>query len=131
VGWVTAPAIPTPSVTRRSLLGIFSVVLGALNLLGYFVIRVISAIPDSFDQLASVAPVLGILGFLTIIPIAASIVLGHLGLTATRTGRRGRATAGIGLGIGYTLLALYFIRLVASIEQIGQSDLASNFFWWS
>ena len=92
---------------------------------------------DSSEQV--VPMVLGMLGLATIVPVVASVVLGHVALSATRHGRtRGRATAGIAVGVGYVLLALYVVRIVnaASVASQGYSGevgelFLQNIFYWA
>jgi hypothetical protein len=69
---------------------------------------------DSGSQITNA--VIGAFGLLSIIPIIAGVVLGHLSLKATVDNRaRGRLLGAFGLAIGYVFLVLWFNRLVGVI----------------
>ena len=61
--------------------------------------------------------ILGLLMIASIIPIAAAVVLGHLGLTRAKAAGTSAAAAGIALGIGYTLVVFWFVRLINAIAN--------------
>jgi hypothetical protein len=129
-------AIDTPKAPV-SVLAIVSFALAALTCFAYLTVKTLVPIFDAptFDkQVDGIAVVFGILGLLSIVPIAAIIVLGHLGIRRSTAGRRGRALGVAALAVGYLLLALYFNRLiVAAIAVVsfphGTSFLENNFFW--
>jgi hypothetical protein len=140
------PASPTqaalivpadPAKPPISVLSVIAFAVVALTSIGYMTTKTLVPIFDaqSFEnQLDTIAVVFGVLGFLSIVPIAAGIVLGHLGIRASQSSKRGRALGIAGLSIGYLLLALYFNRIIISVIALitfphGGNFLQNNFFW--
>ena len=130
----------SPIVAPRepvSILSIISFVVGVVTAVGYLSVKTIVPIFDqpTFDkQIDGIATVFAILGFLSLLPIAAAIVLGHLGVRAKSGPRRWRSLGVAGLAVGYLLLALYANRvIVAGIATVtfphGGGFLENNFFW--
>ena len=90
--------------------------------------------PSLEKQVDTIAAVFGVFGFLSIVPIAAGIVLGHLGIRGAQGRKRGRALGIAALSMGYLLLALYFNRIIISAIAVitfphGANFLENNFFW--
>lgn len=63
---------------------------------------------------------LGLLMIATIIPIAAAVVLGHVGLGRAKADGTRAAASGIALGIGYTLVVFWVVRLINAITNAAQ-----------
>ncbi|MDQ4114744.1 MAG: hypothetical protein M3306_27160 [Actinomycetota bacterium] len=64
--------------------------------------------------------VLGLLLLVSIVPIGAAVVLGHVGLNRAKAAGTSAATAGIALGIGYTLVVFWGVRLINAITNSAQ-----------
>lgn len=64
--------------------------------------------------------ILGLLMIASIIPIAASVVLGHLDLSRAKAVGTSGAAAGIALGIGYTLVVFWVVRLINAVTNTAQ-----------
>jgi hypothetical protein len=143
---VDVPSIPPASVVAPAeparpsapVAGVVSLLLGifcSVVLLGVrtFAASINEVVRQDMIDSNVVGTVLGVFGVGSILPIAAGIVLGHLG--ARKRHARGRVIAGVGLGIGYLNLALWFNRIVlATIEIVATHDPGSFFFWvfdWS
>ena len=60
---------------------------------------------------------LGLLMIASIIPIAGAVILGHLGLSRAKTAGTSAAASGIALGIGYTLVVFWVVRLINAITN--------------
>ncbi len=135
-----ATLTPPPAPIARpgvSILAIASLVVGAIIAFLHLTVRLLDAALGS-DPTVYRGPfpvVMGILGLLSLIPIAAGIVLGHLALVRTRNGaRRGRPIAWIGTVIGYALLVLYFNRIIVTIIAtvvLKDGKFVQDFFWWA
>jgi hypothetical protein len=136
----SAPASVTPTAPAKpsvSVLSIIALVVIVLTSVGYMTAKTLVPVFDgqSFEkQVDTIAVVFGVLGLLSIVPIAAGIVLGHLGVRTSQRGKRGRALGIAALSIGYLLLALYFNRLIVSAIAIisfphDANFLENNFFW--
>ncbi|HEX4444475.1 MAG TPA: hypothetical protein VHZ81_12950 [Galbitalea sp.] len=131
------PVVAGPPKPPISVMAVISLALIVLTSIGYMTAKTLVPVFDnpSFEkQVNTIADVFGVLGFLSIVPIAASIVLGHLAARATSGPRRGRALGIAGLSVGYLLLALYFNRIIVSIIAVavfphGADFLDNNFFW--
>jgi len=61
--------------------------------------------------------ILGLLLIASIVPIAVGVVLGHLGVSRAKATGTSAATAGIALGIGYTLAVFWVVRLINAIAN--------------
>lgn len=61
--------------------------------------------------------VLGLLVLVSIVPIGAGVVLGHLGLSRAKQSGTGAAASGIALGIGYALVVFWGVRLINAITN--------------
>lgn len=66
--------------------------------------------------------ILGLLLLVSIVPIGAAVVLGHVGLSRAKAAGTRAATAGIALGIGYTLVVFWGVRLINAITNSAQFD---------
>jgi hypothetical protein len=140
-----APASDFPPSSRGGVgrVGaLISLILSACVVLGLLVVRIFSAILSvGGEKLVAaatqdrIADVFGWMGIITIVPIAAAVVFGHLAWSSPAP--RGRGLAGAALGVAYLLVILYFCRLVIAIITIlpgfeyHSGTVASNFFWWS
>jgi hypothetical protein len=120
-----------------AILAIVSFILSVLTAVFYMTAKTLVPVFDgqSFDrQVDIIATVFGIFGLLSILLIAAAIVLGHLGVRKSTRGRRGRALGFVSLGIGYLLFALYCNRLIIAAIAVatfphGGNFLQNNFYW--
>lgn len=128
---------PVPPRTPVAVLAVVSFVLAVLTAILYMTAKTLVPVFDgqAFEkQVDTIATVFGILGFLSIVLIAAAVLLGHLGVRKSTRGRRGRVLGFVGLGIGYLLLALYFNRLIVAGLALatfphGGNFLQDNFYW--
>ena len=101
--------------------------LGAGTLVIVALVRVIVGIPKvsnsyykalySLEDRPIVWLILGLLMIASIIPIAAAVVLGHLGLNRAKAAGTSATAAGIALGIGYTLVVFWGVRLINAIAN--------------
>jgi hypothetical protein len=119
-----------------------SAVIGIL-LLSLFLLVKLLAVSFSGSDVDFTTPsiVLGVLGLIAVLPAIIGIVLGHVALaTSKKYGGRGRATAGIGLALGYTQLVLWLLRIVLAIVASnvfpdGNKDplelFVTNIFYWA
>lgn len=64
--------------------------------------------------------ILGLLMIASIIPIAVAVVLGHLGVSRAKAAGTSAATSGIALGIGYTLVVFWGVRLINAITNAAE-----------
>jgi hypothetical protein len=133
----TPPVAPAPPKAPVSVLSVVAFIIVALTAVGYMTAKTLVPVFDdtSFEkQVNTIAIVFGILGFLSIVPIGAGIVLGHLGVRKSQYGKRGRAIGIAAIAGGYLLLALYFNRIIVSFIAVltfphGAGFLENNFFW--
>ena len=88
--------------------------LGAIVLLVlHMSVRLLVVVSAQWNTDFDWAFVLGLLGLLSVVPILSGIVFGHVGVFATKDGKkRGRVAAVAGVSIGYVLLVLYVNRLI-------------------
>jgi hypothetical protein len=134
---VASSAPQAPAKAPVSVLAIISFALAVFTSVGYMTAKTLVPIFDgpSFErQVNAIAAVFGVLGIVSVVPIAISILLGHLGIHGGAGKRRGRALGIAGLSIGYLLLALYFNRIIVSVIAVisyphGANFLENNFFW--
>lgn len=64
--------------------------------------------------------ILGLLLIASIVPIAVAVVLGHVGLSRAKAAGTSAAASGIALGIGYTLVVFWVVRLINAIANAAQ-----------
>lgn len=93
-------------------------------------VRVIVGIPKvsrgyynslySFEDRPVIWVVLGLLMIASIVPIAVAVVLGHAGVSRAKATGTSAAVSGIALGIGYTLVVFWCVRLVNAITNAAQ-----------
>lgn len=93
-------------------------------------VRVIVGIPDvskgyynsfyNMEDRPVVWLILGLLLIASIVPIAVAVVLGHLGVSRAKTTGTSAAAAGIALGIGYTLVVFWGVRIVNAITNTAE-----------
>lgn len=125
----SATSAPAPAGGPRSGvgLGLAGLGLGAGMLAIVALVRVIVGIPkvsqgyyNSFYNMED-RPVgwliLGLLLIASIVPIAVAVVLGHLGVSRAKATGTSAAAAGIALGIGYTLVVFWVVRLINAIAN--------------
>jgi len=126
------------AVAKRSVASLLALILAVGGLLSLAITKVVVAFYSVNDD--SVVLVLGSLGLATIVPIVIVVVVGHLALgVTTKKGLRGRATAGVALGIGYSLLLFWIVRLINSATVVLSGDYGSdalvtlvrNIFYWA
>lgn len=81
--------------------------------------------PGQRNTLALVSLILGIAGFVTSISSIAAIVTGHIALSQIKKrGEEGRGMALTGLILGYVVLVLSIIAIIAAVVLFGA--IASN-----
>jgi hypothetical protein len=91
------------------------------------VVRLIAGIPKvtqgyynslySMEDRPVVWLILGLLMIATIIPIAAAVVLGHLGVSRAKAAGTSAAASGIALGLGYALVVFWGVRIINAITN--------------
>jgi len=123
---------PAPAGSPRSggWLGPAGLGLGAGMLVIVALVRVIVGIPkvnqsyyNSFYNMEDrpvVWLILGLLLIASIVPIAVAVVLGHVGLSRAKAAGTSAAASGIALGIGYTLVVFWVVRLINAIANAAQ-----------
>ncbi|MFE4000138.1 hypothetical protein ACFX43_15250 [Nocardioides sp. YIM B13467] len=129
--WATTNT-PAPAGGTRSggWLGLTGLGLGAGMLVIGALVRVIVGIPDvaqdyynalySMEDRPIIWLILGLLIIASIIPIAAAVVLGHLGLSRAKAAGTSAAAAGIALGVGYTLVVFWVVRLINAVTNTAE-----------
>jgi hypothetical protein len=135
-----APPVPPTTVapTARysvfALIGFIGACLVVLALLTSKTLVPVFDAPTFRDQIDTIATVFGILNLIQIVPIAAVVVFGHVGLSATAKGKRARWAAIAAVVIGYVLVVLYLNRLVVSLLALitfpHAADFVQNSFYW-
>lgn len=126
----TAPGAPEPGSDDRitgGWLGLAGLGLGAGTLAIVALVRVVVGIPGvsrsyynalySLEDRPIVWLILGLLMIASIVPIAGAVVLGHLGLSRAKAAGTSTVAAGIALGIGYTLVVFWVVRLINAITN--------------
>ena len=63
---------------------------------------------------------LGLLLIASIVPIAVAVVLGHLGASRAKAAGTSAAASGIALGIGYTLVVFWVVRIINAITNASE-----------
>jgi len=141
----TEPAIPAPAHPSaatessipppRSIAAIASVALGIFFMLGLGAFRLANPIVTvNVDRDSGIIDALGAFGLFTIVLVAIVVVLGHIGLSATRTGaRRGRGIAAAGTTLGYVLVFVYVTTLISAAIASSFPDngtFLQNVFYW-
>jgi hypothetical protein len=131
------PYVPgeSPSSQHRSVAAIASFALGIFFMLGLGIFRVANPIVTvTVDRSTGVIDALGAFGLFTIVLVAIVVVLGHIGLSATRTGaRRGRGIAAAGTTLGYVLVFVYVTTLISAAifsSFDGNGTFLQNVFYW-
>jgi heme/copper-type cytochrome/quinol oxidase subunit 3 len=118
-----------------SIPAVASFALGIVFMLGLGLFRVANPIvTQNVGRSTGVIDALGAFGLFTIVLVAIVVVLGHLGLAATRSGgRRGRAIAAAGTTLGYVLVFVYvttFISAAIATSFPDNGTFVQNFFYW-
>lgn len=128
----SATSAPAPAGGPRSGvgLGLAGLGLGAGMLVIVALVRVIVGIPKvsrsyynalySMEDRPIIWLILGLLMIASIIPMAAAVVLGHLGLSRAKAAGTSAAASGIALGIGYTLVVFWGVRIINAITNTAQ-----------
>ncbi|MFE7227550.1 hypothetical protein ACFU7D_22350 [Nocardioides sp. NPDC057577] len=126
----TNPSAPANGPRSGGWLGLAGLGIAAAMLVIVALVRVIVGIPDvsqgyynalySMEDRPIVWLILGLLMIASIIPIAAAVVLGHLGLSRAKAVGTSAAAAGIALGIGYTLAVFWGVRAINAITNTAQ-----------
>lgn len=131
----TAPVSP-PSSARSSAartgrwFGLTGLALGAGVLVLLAIVRVIVGIPKvtqnyynsfyRFEDRPVVWLILGLLLIASIVPIAIAIGLGHVGVSRAKAAGTSAADSGIALGIGYTLVVFWGVRILNAIANASE-----------
>lgn len=124
----SAPSPPAPAGPRSGgWLGTAGLGLGAGMLVILALVRVIVGIPKvtqsyynslyNMEDRPVVWLLLGLLLIASIVPIAVAVVLGHLGISRAKAAGTSAAVSGIALGIGYTLVVFWGVRLINAIAN--------------
>lgn len=126
----TAVPVPASGPSGGGWLGLAGLGLGAGMLVIVALVRVIVGIPDvsksyynalySLEDRPIIWLLLGLLMIASIIPITAAVVLGHLGLSRAKASGRSAAAAGIALGVGYTLVVFWGVRIINAITNTAE-----------
>jgi hypothetical protein len=127
-----APVVTTSRSSSATVALVLAIVVTAVVMIGR---TAAAAVSYSDDDLTAQTTVFGLLGILLIVPIALTIVFGHIGVLQTRNGpSRGRLVASVALGAGYLHVLFWANRLVdAVVASIGAGDITlvpQNVFWW-
>ena len=132
--------ISAADVSPRNALALSGVVslFGALILVFlHMTVRLYSAISSNWNTNFDWYALVGGLGLLSVVPILSGVLLGHVGVLATRPGKkRGRGMAAAGLALGYVLFVLYLNRVLIIIVTISTQGLQWTefpryFLWWA
>ncbi|HEY5231300.1 MAG TPA: hypothetical protein VIJ11_10485 [Galbitalea sp.] len=133
-----APA-PVPPIAKApvSVLAIVGAIVAVLMVIGLLTVKTLVPIFDSksFEgQVEAIATAFGVIELLSILPIALSVVFGHVGMRATSKGKRGRALAITSVALGYVLIAFYLNRVLIALIALstfpgGGTFVQNNFFW--
>ena len=135
---------PAPR-SRPNTMAILAFASGAVLTLLYVIVKllgpVLNADPGAFDPSVesnadAAAFFLGVLGILAILPAAATVVFGHLGLRRRADGTTpGRTWAAVGLTLGYVMVIMWANRLlvaaIASATMGAADQFVPNVFWWA
>ncbi|MER7559217.1 hypothetical protein ABTZ46_19895 [Nocardioides sp. NPDC126508] len=73
-----------------------------------------------FEDRPVVWVILGLLLIASIVPIAVAVVLGHVGVSRAKAAGTSAAASGIALGIGYTLVVFWGVRIINAIVNAAQ-----------
>ncbi|MFE6506119.1 hypothetical protein ACFVDI_03640 [Nocardioides sp. NPDC057767] len=121
----TSPAAPAGGPRGGAWCGPTGLALGAGMLVIVALVRVIVGFPQvsqsyynalyRFENAPIVWIALGLVVIASIIPIAAGVVLGHVGVSRAKATGTSAAVSGIALGIGYTLVVFWVVRLIIAI----------------
>jgi hypothetical protein len=133
---MTAAAIPNPP-TRFSVLALIGFIVACLSFLDLLTTKTLVPVFDSStfrDEIDSIATVFGVLNLLAIVPIAVAVVFGHIGISATSKGKRGRWLGIASVVLGYALFLLYLNRIIVSLLAVltfphAAGFLQNNFYW--
>ncbi|MFI5627250.1 hypothetical protein ACIA03_27585 [Nocardioides sp. NPDC051685] len=104
--------------------------LGAATLGIVALVRVIVGIPKvsqgyynslyRFEDRPVIWVVLGLLMIASIVPIAVAVVLGHAGVSRAKAAGTSAAVSGIALGVGYTLVVFWGVRLINAVTNAAE-----------
>ena len=136
------PPAPRP---RANTWAILALAIGAVLTLLYVIVKLVGAVlnadPGSFDPSVdsnadAAAFFLGVLGLVAILPAAAAVIFGHLGLRRRADGTSpGRAIAAAGLTLGYVMVIMWANRLliaaIVSTTTGAPDQFIPNVFWWA
>ena len=110
--------------------GLTGLVLGAGMLAIVALARVIVGIPKvsqnyynslyNLEDRPIVWLLLGLLVIASIIPVAAAVILGHVGLSRAKAAGTSAGVSGVALGIGYTLVVFWVVRIINAITNAAQ-----------
>ena len=73
-----------------------------------------------FEDRPVIWVILGLLMIASIVPIGIAVVLGHVGLGQAKAAGTSAAVSGIALGIGYTLVVFWVVRIVNAITNVAE-----------
>jgi hypothetical protein len=129
-----------PAIRGRRL-AIASFAASALLVLGLVLAKLLQAlliIPTGIDDENPFVEALGYIGIASIVLILFAIVAGHIAFAWSPRGTGAqRFIALLGFSIGYVMLILYFLRLLATILNLQGAEPSDHltfpgeFFWWS
>lgn len=134
----TGALVPARGPSRGGWLGLTSLALGAGMLAILVLVRVIVGIPNvsqdyynsfyNMEERPVIWLILGLLLIASIVPIAVAVVLGHVGVSRAKAAGTSAAASGIALGIGYTLVVFWVVRLINAITNVAQLDAGFRVF---
>jgi hypothetical protein len=112
-----------------------SFALGVFFMLGLAAFRLANPIVSlNVGPATGIIDALGAFGLFTIVLVAIVVVLGHVGLAATRGGaRRGRSLAVAGTTLGYALVLVYVTTVISAAIASSYPDSGTflqNVFYW-
>ena len=73
-----------------------------------------------FEDRPVVWVVLGLLLIASIVPIAIGVLLGHVGVSRAKAAGTSAAVSGVALGVGYTLVVFWIVRIINAIVNAAQ-----------
>jgi hypothetical protein len=130
--------ITTPLPVNSAAIG--SVFIGAILWMLLIIVKLLGvSLGQVNSDLTTLDIVIGVMGLITFIPALIAVILGHAGLINAKKRRGGRATAGVGLALGYTQLVLWLTRIFVAVIALNtypdssvdplQQFLSNIFFW--
>jgi hypothetical protein len=134
----TADYTDSPAGAPKRPISVFALIafiLGVTLTVTLTMVKTVAVAVSSANDTEVLGTIFGWLGLVSIVVVAATVILGHLGIRATRpAGKRGRALAVAGVTLGYLHLVLYFNRVLIAIIAlftVKDSSFVWNIFGWA